>query len=148
MTTSLAFPRKLRLSHAREFEAVYAARLRKPRGPLILFAKPNSLPHHRLGLSIGRAVGSAVRRNRLKRHIREAFRLSRHDWPVHGGGAYDVVVGARKHDELELADYISLLAEGLRQLHKDSEKRAARRGPDPATGGGGAAPDADGGVSR
>jgi ribonuclease P protein component len=126
---SLSFPRKLRLSHAREFEAVYAARLRKPKGPLILFAKPNELPHHRLGLSIGRAVGNAVRRNRLKRHIREAFRLLQHDLPRHPAGSYDLVVAARPHDELDLDSYRTLIADAAAHLHKDATRRAERARP-------------------
>lgn len=121
---SLSFSSKLRLSHAREFQAVYAARLRKPKGPLVIFARANQLAHHRLGLSIGRAIGNAVRRNRLKRHIREAFRLLQHDLPRHEGGSYDLVVAARPHDELPLESYRQLLLEAATHLHKDSTKRA------------------------
>lgn len=125
---TLTFPRKLRLSHAREFEAVYAARLRKPKGPLIVFARANQLPHHRLGLSIGRAIGTAVRRNRLKRHVREAFRLLQHDLPRHADGCFDLVVAARRHDELELAEYTHLLAEAAAQLQKEHARRVERQG--------------------
>lgn len=134
MTATLSFPRKLRLSHAREFEAVYAAKLRKPKGPLIVFARANQLPHHRLGLSIGRVVGGAVRRNRLKRHIREAFRLTQHDLPRHPDGSYDIVIAARRHNELDLTQYQSLLADALAQLHKDHTKRAARQASHPSEG--------------
>jgi len=123
---SLAFPRKLRLSHAREFDAVFAAKLRKPRGPIIVFAKANALAHHRLGLSISRSVGNAVVRSRLKRHIREAFRLHQHDLPRHEHGGYDLVVAARKHKELALADYERLISEAAAQAHAEHEKRAAR----------------------
>lgn len=106
---------------------MYDARLRKTRGPLILFLKANSLPHHRLGLSIGRAVGGAVRRSRLKRHIREAFRLLQHDLPRHEGGSYDLVVAARRHDELDLSEYQNLMADAFAQLHKDHTRRAERK---------------------
>lgn len=45
----------------------------------------------RLGLSIAaRTVGNAVRRNRIKRLIRESFRQHQHELP-----AYDIVVNAR-----------------------------------------------------
>jgi ribonuclease P protein component len=51
----------------------------------------NELPVARLGVSASRAVGSAVRRNRAKRRLREAFRPVLAD--VRGG--WDLVVIAR-----------------------------------------------------
>ena len=44
---------------------------------VLIFAAPSDLSHPRLGLSVGRKVGGAVRRNRWKRLLREAFRAVR-----------------------------------------------------------------------
>lgn len=101
---------------------MYGARVRKARGPLTVFARPNELAHPRLGLSIGRRVGKAVARNTVKRRLREAFRHVQHDLPR----GYDVVVTVIPHVPLMLADYQRLLTACLVALHQEWEKRAAR----------------------
>jgi ribonuclease P protein component len=65
-----------------DFDRVYAARQFAADGVLIINAVENGLSHARLGLSIGKIVGNAVVRNRWKRLIREAFRLSSGDLPT------------------------------------------------------------------
>jgi len=52
----------------------------------------NSLPHRRLGITVGKIVGSAVQRNRLKRLIREFFRQNRELLP----GSSDLVITAKE----------------------------------------------------
>lgn len=49
---------------------------------VVVFFRPNGLPFSRLGVSVSRKHGPAVCRNRLKRVLREAFRLSLADLPV------------------------------------------------------------------
>ncbi|MDH3589076.1 MAG: ribonuclease P protein component [Gammaproteobacteria bacterium] len=56
-----------------------------------VLARPTEKNHPRLGLVVSRkAAGNAVQRHRLKRRIRESFRLGQHELP----GA-DIVVIAR-----------------------------------------------------
>jgi ribonuclease P protein component len=89
------FRRAQRLTHAREFQAVFDARMRTTAAGVGLSSGPNDLGRHRLGLSISRAVGAATVRTRLKRLIREWFRLRRHTLPrVPGAGAGDQGGGA------------------------------------------------------
>ncbi|WP_072695450.1 ribonuclease P protein component [Desulfovibrio litoralis] len=47
----------------------------------------------RLGLAVGRKIGSAVKRNRVKRVLREFFRLNQYDIP----NGFDYVVIPKKH---------------------------------------------------
>lgn len=51
-------------------------------GLLLIFGIKNNFPYHRLGLSISKKYGNAVKRNRWKRLIREVFRLMRDEIPI------------------------------------------------------------------
>jgi ribonuclease P protein component len=69
-------PRRRRLSRSAEFERVYRQGRSKGNRYLVLYAFPReegSDEGPRLGLSVGRRVGGAVDRTRVKRVLREAF---------------------------------------------------------------------------
>lgn len=101
-----------RISSAAEFACVFARRARRDLGWIIVHAAPNELGRTRLGLSIGTRVGKAVRRVRVKRMIREAFRLIRSEIPP----GMDVVVSARSHPDRPLADYKHAILEESKRL--------------------------------
>lgn len=77
----LRFRRDMRLAHREEYQRIFARRCSAREGQLLVFGLKNDLGHARLGLSVSRKVGPAVVRNRWKRLIREAFRLSYADLP-------------------------------------------------------------------
>jgi ribonuclease P protein component len=68
------FPKSRRLLRPQEFQRVFAQGS-KVSGRLVqLLYLPNSLESTRLGVAVGKRLGRAVRRNLLKRRIREALR--------------------------------------------------------------------------
>ncbi len=66
----------------------------------------------RLGLTVPRALGGAVVRNRIKRRFRAAFRLHRAEWKFD----FDVVINPRK------ASILAPFADLERALAKVMEK--------------------------
>jgi ribonuclease P protein component len=76
MVKHLAFPKSCRLASNRQFKAVLDRGRRAGDRLLVLYAAPNDRGYPRLGVSVGKSCGNAVARNRLKRLLREAFRLS------------------------------------------------------------------------
>jgi ribonuclease P protein component len=69
-------PKRRRLSRSAEFERVYRQGRSKGNRFLVLYAFPREEGQEdgpRLGLSVGRRVGGAVDRTRVKRALREAF---------------------------------------------------------------------------
>jgi len=151
------FRREQRLAGRGAFRRVMDARARAEVGPLSVHSAVGETPQTRIGISIGRRCGNAVKRNRIKRLIREAYRLSQHDfaarWQLepphaisasvgatdgssgsaHRATTYDIVVIVRPHEVLSLEAYRAHLAHALATLHVVWMKRAQRRRVDQAT---------------
>lgn len=123
-----------RLTHAREFEAVYAAKMRKSAMGVSVSSCPNTLTRHRLGLSISRSVGTAAQRTRFKRLIREAFRLHQRDLPtLPAGEGLDWVVSlragsAKASDRIRTRDQMARVLLELANESVAAWSRRARRG--------------------
>jgi ribonuclease P protein component len=108
------FPRKLRLRSQAEFDWVYKAKVFAADDVLVINARINDLPHPRLGLSVSKKVGNAVVRNRWKRLIREAFRLSQHELPA----GIDLVARPQKGAEPDLVAIRQSLVALARRIAK------------------------------
>ncbi len=81
---SLSFGKNKKLISNDQFKAVLdnGRRLSDPdKSGLILYIAPNDCGYPRLGVSIGKAHGNAVVRNRLKRLLREVFRQNQNKIP-------------------------------------------------------------------
>lgn len=75
---SFGFGRDSRLLKKKEYESVFATGRRYRNGRFEYIYSGNDIGRSRLGLVVSRKVGKAVVRNRVKRILREVFRLNKH----------------------------------------------------------------------
>jgi ribonuclease P protein component len=91
------FPRAARLLRHADFERVYKQGRRHFSASITVFYWPRPelearASGLRVGFTVGRALGGAVQRNRMKRRLREAVRMSLPDATI----AADVVINPKK----------------------------------------------------
>jgi ribonuclease P protein component len=76
------FRRRERLQKRTDFAHVYGRRRSAGDDVLTVYLSPNGLAWSRLGISVGKRVGPAVRRTYVRRRIREAFRRNKDRLPA------------------------------------------------------------------
>lgn len=81
-----------------DFDRIFQLRRTAADEWLVVFAAPNQLGYARVGFAVARKWGKAHVRNRVRRLLREAFRLSKPQIPV----GYDYVLLPRKTAGLTL----------------------------------------------
>lgn len=114
------YSRELRLLTGADFQQVFDnVTLKVPDRHILILARPNGLTHPRLGFVISKKnVRHAVKRNRVRRIMRESFRLNQHKLP-----SVDLIVMARKGiDELENEELHRLAKKCWSRLRKKSKQ--------------------------
>jgi ribonuclease P protein component len=109
------FPKSKRLLKHSDFQRVYQSGRRQFTGNMTVFYlrrdSAETAPVPRVGFTVGKVLGGAVDRNRIKRRMREAVRLS---WPA-CEGPVDVVLNPRKSVlTLPFAKLVDEVAHALR----------------------------------
>ena len=74
-----------------EFRRMYAKGKSGVSSCLVVYYRKNRLGHNRLGVTVSTKLGHAVERNRMRRRLREVYRL--HEAELLPG--YDIVIVAR-----------------------------------------------------
>ena len=117
--TEFSFTKSSRLLSSQDFQRVFAqADLKASHQHLLILARYNQLDYPRLGLVIAKKnIAKAVQRNRVKRHIRETFRLKQHKLP----GIDAIVLARRQLDTLDDTELNNLLHRQWERLLKKSQ---------------------------
>ncbi len=110
--------RPYRLTKNADFQAVRDSGRSWAHPLVVLAARPNGLAVTRFGFAVGKRLGKAVVRNRLKRRLREAARRQQ---PTIAPG-WDLVFIARQ--PLLTADFAQIVAAVEQLLHRAKLRQA------------------------
>ncbi|MGE4192053.1 MAG: ribonuclease P protein component [Pseudodesulfovibrio sp.] len=119
----LAWNKERRLLHSPEFTACYEQGKKQFTRSFILFILKRSDPSGglRLGLTVSKKMGHAVARNRIKRVVREFFRLHQFDFEL----PLDVVVVPKRNLEAKQLTLALATEEFTPLFHRLREEAAA-----------------------
>ena len=115
----MEFSKSLKLNHI--FRRLYSKGKSSANSLLVMYCRPNGSRENRIGLTVSAKLGHAVVRNRVRRRLREIYRLNEQKFLP----GYDLVVVARSravsapYGKLESA-YLHL-ARKLGVLNSDEE---------------------------
>ena len=115
-----SFPRAARLLKHSDFERVYKQGRRHFSSHMTVFFLPQAAGNARVGFTVGRVLGGAVQRNRIKRRLREAVRLTRSTLK----GTVDVVINPKK--SILTLDFAVVLEEVSRAFNVITRKLAEK----------------------
>ncbi len=115
------------MNRNQDFQRLYRGGAFCSLGSAILYAMPNGRSENRLGITAGKKVGNAVKRNRAKRIVREAYRAAELQMPI----GLDIVIVARSVLPEQNAAVLTAAMQkrGLRHLIGVSDGSIPSQGP-------------------
>ena len=111
------FPKKARLRKRSQFLTMSRAGRKIHTRHFLVLWRPNQSATSRLGITVTRRVANAVGRNRVKRRVREAFRLAKGSLPP----GTDLVVIAKR--EAQLLDYPAVARQLAQAIQSISQRQ-------------------------
>lgn len=95
---------------------------------LVIYTMKNKFDKSRIGISISKKVGKAHERNRIRRCIKEAYRLNIDDKVL---GGYDLVfiarINAADKDYRELEKSLKYICKKANIIKKDGKKQVSKK---------------------
>lgn len=117
------YPKEARVRRKAEFSACYERGRRLHSPHFLLFLLPDAQGRSRTGMAVSRKVGDAVTRNRVKRLLREFFRLHARALP-----SGDLVAVAKRHAGAARLDLAAVTGELLPLLERPRKPGGAQGG--------------------
>jgi len=113
--------KKYRLRSRRDFSFTYRKGKSVANSYLVLVYRKNSLPINRVGFSVSKKFGNAVKRNKIKRRLREIVRQSLESIENGNDMIFIVRKNAQQADFKQLQEAVRNLF-GRANLYKNSKK--------------------------
>jgi ribonuclease P protein component len=124
---AFGFGKSSRLLKSHEYEAVFQDGIKDVAKHFVMFAMSNGKMCRRMGLVVSKKVGNSVERNRIKRKLREQFRLHVGASPKE---AMDYIVVARPGSKNATSiDVNQQLRESMFRLDRRTKKKTETKEP-------------------
>jgi ribonuclease P protein component len=107
----VAIGREQRIRDSAEFRDVLRRGRRLDGRLFVLYVRRSAQPVARLGLAVGRRIGGAVKRNRVKRLLREAFAQA---------------ASVRAQVDVVVVPKAEIVGHGLGEIHTELKRRIER----------------------
>lgn len=87
--------KEYRVKSEKDFQRVFKAGTSVANRQFVVYSLPKSEnDHYRVGLSVSKRLGNAVKRNEIKRRIRHSIRLLDQEWGIQPN--FDLIIIARQ----------------------------------------------------